>query len=64
MLGNADVFAGVRELAVDSLLSGEEIEQLRRVLLGNADVFGWSHSDMAEIDPTFTTKKYAFPNEN
>ena len=42
---------------VITLLSSEEKEQLRRVLLRNADVFAWSHSDIAGIDPTLTSHK-------
>ena len=42
---------------VSILLSNEEKEQLRRVLLGNADVFAWSHSDMAEINPKLASHK-------
>ena len=40
-----------------TLLSSEEKEQLKHVLLGNADVFSWSHSDMARIDPTLASHK-------
>ena len=42
---------------VSTLLSGEEKEQLKRVFLGNTDVFAWSHSDMAGIDPTLASHK-------
>ena len=42
---------------VSTLLSSEEKEQLQRVLLGNADVFAWSRSDMAGIDPTLASHK-------
>ena len=42
---------------VSTLLSNEEKEQLRRTLLGNADVFAWSHSDIAVIDPTLASHK-------
>ena len=42
---------------VSTLLSSEEKKQLRRVLLGNANVFTLSHSDMAEIDPTLASQK-------
>ena len=42
---------------VNTLLSSEEKEQLRRVLLGNANVFTWSHSDMAGIDPILAFHK-------
>ena len=43
---------------VSALLSSEEKEQLRRVLLGNVDVFSWSHSDMARIDPKLASHKH------
>ena len=36
---------------VSYLLSNEELEQLRLVLLNNIDVFAWSHSDMVGINP-------------
>ena len=42
---------------VSNLLSNEEKEQLQRVLLGNIDVFAWSHSDMTGIDPTLASHK-------
>ena len=42
---------------VRTLLSSEEKEQLRRVLLGNIDVFALSHSDMVEINPTLASHK-------
>ena len=42
---------------VNTLLSNEEKEQLRRVLLGNADAFAWSHSDIVRIDPTLASHK-------
>ena len=42
---------------VSTLLSNEEKEQLRRVLLGNANVFAWNHSDMAGVDPTLASHK-------
>ena len=32
---------------VSTLLSSEKKEQLQHVLLGNVDVFAWSHSDIA-----------------
>ena len=35
---------------VSSLLSNEEREQSRLVLLNNLDVFAWSHSDMVGIN--------------
>ena len=40
-----------------TLLASEEKEQLRHVLLGNKDIFTWSHSDMTEIDPTLAFHK-------
>ena len=40
---------------VSALLSSEEKEQLQRILLGNMDVFTWSHSDMTGIDPTMAS---------
>ena len=42
---------------VSTLLSSEEKEQLRRIMLGNANVFAWSHSDMVGIDPTLASHK-------
>ena len=42
---------------VNTPLSSEKKEQLQHVLLGNADVFAWSHSDMARIDPTLASHK-------
>ena len=42
---------------VSALLSSEEKEQLQHVLLGNANVFAWSHSDMAGIDLTLASHK-------
>ena len=42
---------------VSTLLSSEEKEQLRRILLGTTNVFTWSHSDMAGIDPTLASHK-------
>ena len=45
---------------VSTLLSSEQKEQPQHVLLRNADVFSWSHSDIAGIDPTLalTTEHY------
>ena len=40
---------------VSSLLSEEEKEQLRQVLLDNIDVFAWTHSDMTDISPTYAS---------
>ena len=42
---------------VSSLLSKEEKEQLRQVLLDNIDVFAWTHSDMTGISPTHASHK-------
>ena len=42
---------------VSTLLSNEEKEQLQHVLLGNTNVFAWSHSDMAGIDPMLASHK-------
>ena len=42
---------------VITMLSSVEKEQLRHILLGNVDVFAWSHSDMVGIDPTFASHK-------
>ena len=42
---------------VSTLLSNEEKEQLRHVLLGNAHVFAWNHSDMVGVDPTLASHK-------
>ena len=42
---------------VSTLLSNEEKEQLQHKLLGNADVFAWSHSDMVGIDPMLASHK-------
>ena len=42
---------------VNTFLSSEEKEQLKRVLLGNTNVFSWSHSDMAGIDSTLASHK-------
>ena len=42
---------------ISSLLSNEEREQLRLVLLNNIDVFAWSHSDMVGINPTVASHK-------
>ena len=42
---------------VSSLLSKEEKEQLRQVLLSNIDIFAWTHSDMTDISPTHASHK-------
>ena len=41
----------------NSLLSGDEKEQLRLVLLNNVDVFAWNHSYMIEISSTMASHK-------
>ena len=40
-----------------SLLSGDEKEQSRLVLLNNVDVFSWNHSDIVGISPTVAFHK-------
>ena len=40
-----------------SLLSNEEREQLRLMLLNNINVFSWSHLDMVGINPTLASHK-------
>ena len=42
---------------ISSLLSDEEMGQLRLVLLNNMDVFAWSHSNMVGINPTMASHK-------
>ena len=42
---------------ISSLLSNEEREQLRLILLNNIDVFSWSHSVLIGINPTVTSHK-------
>ena len=42
---------------VSTLLSNKEKEQFQHVLLGNADVFAWSHSNMTGIDPMLASHK-------
>ena len=41
----------------NSLLSEEEREQLKLMLLNNMDVFAWSHSNMVGINPTMASHK-------
>ena len=58
LLGGPD-----RHTYVNSLLSEEEKEQLRQVLLGNIDIFAWTHSDMTDISPTHASHKLnVFPS--
>ena len=40
-----------------SLMSSEEVKQLRLMLLKNMDVFAWSHSNMVGINPTVASHK-------
>ena len=42
---------------VSSLLSGEEKERLKLVLLCNNDVFAWTHSNMTGIRPAQASHK-------
>ena len=42
---------------VSSLLSNEERERLRLVLLNNIDLFAWSHSNMVRVNPTVASHK-------
>ena len=42
---------------ISSLLSNEEREQLRLMLVNNIDVFTWSHLDMIGINPTMASHK-------
>ena len=42
---------------VSSLISGAEKEQIQQVLLHNIDVFAWTHSDMADINPVHPSHK-------
>ena len=42
---------------VSSLLSRWEREQIQRVLLRNMDVFSWTHTNMAGINPVHTSHK-------
>ena len=40
-----------------SLLSGNEKEQLRLILLNDVDVFTWNHSNMVGISPRVASHK-------
>ena len=42
---------------INSVMSNEEREQLRLMLLNNIDVFAWSLSDMIGINPTVASHK-------
>ena len=42
---------------ISSLLSNEEREQLRLMLLNNIDVFAWSHLDMIGINSIVASHK-------
>ena len=52
LLGGPD-----KDTYVNSLLSEEEKEQLRKVLLCNIDLFAWTHSDITGISPTHASHK-------
>ena len=40
-----------------SSLTFQEERKLRQVLLGNIDIFAWTHSDMTDISPTLASHK-------
>ena len=42
---------------ISSLMSNEEREQLRLMLLNNIDVLTWSHLDMIGINPMMASHK-------
>ena len=42
---------------VSSLLSVTKKEQIQQVMLHNMDVFAWTHSDMADINPVHASHK-------
>ena len=42
---------------VNTLLSSKEKGQLQHILLGKTDVFAWSYSDMAIINPMLASHK-------
>ena len=42
---------------VSSLTSEEEKQKLQQVLLGNIDIFTWTHSDMTDINLTHASHK-------
>ena len=51
-----ETFDGPKKFTyVSSLLSNEEREQLRLMLLNNIDIFTLSHSDMVGINPTMVS---------
>ena len=52
------VLDGPKKLTyVNTLLSSEEKEQPQHALLGNTDIFTWSHLDITKIDPTLASHK-------
>ena len=42
---------------ISFLLSNEERESLRHILLNSIDVFAWSHSNMIRINPMVASHK-------
>ena len=42
---------------VSSIISNAKKKQMRHVLLHNMDVFTWTHSDMADINPVHASHK-------
>ena len=52
LLGGPD-----KSIYVSSLLSSGEKEQIQQVLLGNMDVFAWTHSNLASINPVHASHK-------
>ena len=42
---------------VSCLTSEEEKQQLQQVLLGNIDIFAWTHLDMTDINPLHASHK-------
>ena len=54
----AVTFDGLEKLTYfNTCLSSEEKEQLRHVLVGNAEIFAWSHLDMVRIDLALDSHK-------
>ena len=56
-LGHSSVGQPEKCIYSSTLLSNEEKEQVRRIFLGNANVFALIHSDMAGIDPMLASHK-------
>ena len=46
-----------KTIYVSSLLSSREKEQIQQVLLRNIDVFAWTHSDIAGINPVHASQE-------